>query len=372
MKPIYADYASATPIDKDVVDVISNVLQTNFGNPSSVHQFGRDAAQVLDDSRESIANFIKAKPDEIIFTASGTESNNLAILGVARANRGRGNHIVTSVIEHPSILNSCRALEKDGFSITYLPVDQLGLIRPEALKKALTNQTILVSTHLANSELGVIQDIARLSKITKNSGAYFHVDACQALAYVPVSVDELGVDLLTFNGSKLYGPRGVAVLYVREGIQIFPIVYGGGQQYSLHSGTENLPGIVGLGLACQVATNRRHQDSKRIGQLRDTLQIQLSKLPGVKINCADSPRLPNHLSVTLGHAQATNLVGAFDRHGIAISSGSACSAKSLVDSQVLSSIGLTSEQIHQTVRISLGRLNQKADILAIAKVAAIV
>lgn len=369
---IYADYAAATPTDPRVVEAMSPYQTEIFANPSSIHSFGGDAANAIDVSTEKIAQFLNAEKEEIIFTSCGTESNNLVILGIAKANRAKGRHIITSVIEHPSIINACRALEKDGWKVTYLPVNRNGLVTPDSLKNALTKETVLVSIHLANSEIGVIQNIAKLTRVTKKHGAYFHTDACQAAAYLDLDVKKLGVDLLTFNGSKMYGSKGIAVLYIRAGTDIFPILYGGGQQNSLRSGTENVPGIVGLAKACDIAIKQQQADSKKVAALRDRLQNQLVKLPGVKINCAHSPRLPNHLSVTLSKAKATNLVEAFDQHGIAVSSGSACSAKSIVDSYVLQAIGLTSEQIHQTVRITLGRSNDSPDALTIAKAASTV
>lgn len=362
MKLIYADFAAATPTDPQVVRAMAPFHTETFGNPSSSHSFGRSSNDAIVESTQQISGFLNSKPEEIYFTSSGTESNNLAIIGVAKASHSRGRHIIATAIEHPSVLNTCRALEKDGWELTYLPVAEDGLVKASDLENALKTETVLVSIHLANSEIGVVQNIAELSKITKSRGINFHTDVCQAAAYLDLDVEKLGVDLLTFNGSKMYGSKGIAVLYVREGVQIFPILYGGGQQNSLRSGTENVPGIVGLAKACEVTIEQRETDSKRIGQLRDDLQAKLEEVPGVKINCTNSPRLPNHLSVTLTNATATNLVEAFDEQGIAVSSGSACSSSSIVDSHVLRSLGLPSEQIHKTVRISLGRQTTVAEI----------
>lgn len=369
MKVIYADFAAATPTDPRVVEAMAPFHNETFGNPSSSHSFGRSAQDAVTKSTQQIADFLNSKPEEVYFTSGGTESNNLAILGVAKANKMRGRHIVTTAIEHPSVLNACRALEKDGWEVTFLPVAEDGLVKIGELEKALKTETVLVSIHLANSEIGVVQNITDLAKITKSRGIYFHTDACQAAAFLDLDVEKLSVDLLTLNGSKMYGPKGIAALYVREGTQIFPVLYGGGQQNSLRSGTENVPGIVGLATACEVACQQRDDDARRIGQLRDILQAQLEKFPGVKINCANSPRLPNHLSVTLTNSTATNLVETFDEQGIAVSSGSACSSRSIVDSHVLQSLGLPSEQIHKTVRISLGRQTSEVDTEAIESVA---
>jgi cysteine desulfurase len=369
---IYADYAASTPTDPRVAEAMTPYLSEIFGNPSSIHSFGKLASQAVERATAKISNFLNSKPNEVIYTSCGTESNNLAVLGIAKANKERGKHIITSVIEHPSILNACRALEKDGWEVTYLPVTQQGIVESNSLKNALNKETVLVSIHLANSEIGVIQNVTELAKITKVHGAYFHTDACQAAVFLDLDVEKLGVDLLTFNGSKMYGPKGIAVLYVREGTQIFPIIYGGGQQQSLRSGTENVPGIVGLAASCDIASKQRTTDGEKIGALREQLQKELEKLQGVKVNCTESPRLPNHLSVTLAKAEATDLVKAFDEDGIAVSSGSACGSKSLTDSHILQSIGLTSDRIHKTVRITLGRPTQVSDITTIAKVVATV
>ncbi|OGD60819.1 hypothetical protein A3A71_02825 [Candidatus Berkelbacteria bacterium RIFCSPLOWO2_01_FULL_50_28] len=359
MKRVYADYAAATPTDPRVVHAMDPYQTEIFGNASSVHSFGRAADNAIITSTQTIAKFLNSKPEEIIFTSGGTESNNLAIIGVAKANKNSGQHIITSSIEHPSVLNACRALAKDGWEMTYLPVTKDGLVEVDELKKALTKETVLVSIHLANSEIGVIQNIAELSKITKKHGAYFHTDACQAAAFLDLDVEKLGVDLLSFNGSKMYGPKGIAVLYVRKGVNIFPILYGGGQQQSLRSGTENVPGIIGLAKACEMTAKRRSEDCKQIGQLRDSLQAKLSEI-GCRINVLHGLRLPNHLSAIIPTTE-TNLVAWLDRAGVAVSAGSACSSKSLNDSHVLTSIGLSAEEMNRTVRISLGRATTAAD-----------
>lgn len=353
MKRLYADYAAATPTDPRVIQRVSQVSAELIGNPSSLHQFGRDAETLLNQCRSQVADFLGAQADEIYFTGSGTESNNLAILGYARANKNRGNHIVTTSTEHPSVLNACRALERDGFDVTYLPVDRNGVILVEDFMKALTTKTVLATIHLANSELGVVQAIAQLGEAAKQHKVTFHTDACQAASYIDLNVDSLNVDMLTFNGSKLFGPRGVAALYVRDNVSLFPLVYGGGQEGSLRSGTENLPGIAGLALACQLAKQKRASDSEEVARLRDSLQKDLEAI-GAITNCKKGNRLPNHLSVTIPTKQ-NDLVAALDRLGISVSSGSACSSRSQSDSHVLQAIGLTGEQINKTLRISLGR-----------------
>jgi len=360
MKYIYADHAASTPVDPEVIKAVTNTMD-NFANPSSIHKFGVRASGEIEASRNTIRKFTGAElTDEVVFTASGTESNNLAVMGVARANKKKGKHIITSVIEHPSILNTCKSLEKDGWEITYLPVGTDGLVKIKDLKNAIKSSTTLISIHLANSEIGVIQDIKNLATVARKSGIYFHTDACQAMPFIEIDFKNWGVDLLTFNGSKMYGPKGVAVLVVKKGVNIHPIVFGGGQQNSLRSGTENLPGIVGLAKACQIVETRRSTDCEQIAELRDNLQVSLNKI-SCKINVADSLRLPNHLSVTLP-TESTNVVKDFDELGIAISSGSACSSTSASESHVLSAIGLNTNKTNRTIRLSLGRDNNENDI----------
>lgn len=365
-KLIYLDNAAATPTEPAVVEAMKPYYGGTFGNPSSVHRFGRKASEVVEKAKKTIGQFLNCQENEVFFTGSGTESNNLAFIGVAKANRNKGKHIITSAIEHPSILNACRALEKDGFKITLLPVGKDGLVNPKTLEKALRKETVLVSIHLANSEIGVIQPISQLAKITKKHGVYFHTDGCQAAAYLPLDVQKLGVDLLTFNGSKCYGPKGIAVLYVRNGVDIFPIHFGGGQQQGLRSGTENVPGIVGLAKATEIIQKKRKKESVRIAQLRDYLQNEL-EMRGTKINVKGLLRLPNHLSAVIP-INETDVVKYFDKHGIAVSSGSACSSKSLGESYVLQVTGLTGKEIQQTVRITLGYFSIEKDIAKIIEV----
>lgn len=367
-KQIYLDHAAATPTDPRVVTAMEPYWTEFFGNPSSAHVVGQKAADAVMNSQKTIASLIGAKPKEIVFTGSGTESNNLALLGIARANKNKGKQIITTNIEHPSILNACQALERDGFEIIYLKVGQDGLINVEELRQTVNDQTILVTTHYGNSEIGVLQPINEIGQICREKEIYFHVDACQAMAYTNIDVVDSNIDLLTFNGSKMYGPKGVAVLYVREGVNIFPITYGGGQQLSLRSGTENVPGIVGLAKAAEIIAAERKADAVRVAKLRDQLQVELEK-NGAVINAKTSLRLPNHLSVTLNNAKATDLVKHFDQNGIAVSSGSACSATSMAESYVLQAIGLTSNEINKTIRITLGRATAETDILAIVTAA---
>lgn len=366
---VYADYAAASPTDQRVVEAMEPFFSQAFGNPSSLHSIGRQASAAIDLAKKDLAKFLNCLTSEIIFTSSGTESNNLAILGLAKANKNQGNHLITTNIEHPSVLNAFRSLAKEGWQVSYLPVNQQGLIEPAQLEKAITTKTVLVSIHLANSEIGVIQDIPALAKIARTKDIYFHTDACQAAAYLDLAVTKLDVDLLSFNGSKIYGPKGVAALYVKQNLPIFPIFYGGGQQESLRSGTENVPGIVGLARAVKIITQQRAADFQQVKQLRDQLQTNLNDQPGLRVNLADSERLPNHLSLTFTGLIDQSLVALFDREGICLSSGSACSAKSLVDSHVLAALGLSSNEIQATVRLSLGRSSSKDQLNRIVQAA---
>lgn len=365
-KPIYFDYASATLTDSRVVKAMLPYFTDNFGNPSSSHNFGKSANQAVENSKKNLAKFINCLPEEIIFTSGGTESNNLALIGILRANKNRGKHIVTSNIEHPSIQNTCRALEKDGFKVTYVAVERNGQIDLNKLTKAIHPDTVLVSTFYGNSEIGSLNPIREMAKICHTRGVVFHVDACQVMSYLKVDVRNLGVDLLTFNGSKMAGPKGVGVLFVKKGLDIYPIIYGGGQQASLRSGTENVPGIVGISKAAQIV--KQKYNFKRVKNLRDNLEKKLSKIPGLRVNLAGENRLPNHLSLTFLHGRNRNYVREFNDRGIALSAGSACSAKSLVESHVLTGIGLTPLETHNTVRITLGCQTTRAECEQLLKV----
>ncbi|MEK7548553.1 MAG: cysteine desulfurase family protein [Patescibacteria group bacterium] len=352
---IYADFAAATPTDPKVWETMSQTASLAYANPSSRHQLGQAAHRLLQAARQTTADFLAASNSEIYFTASGTEANNLAILGVAKAAIKSGNHIITSNVEHPSISHALLALKKIGYEVTYLPVDQQGLVSPRQLAESLTDKTIFITIHLANSVTGVIQPIKDLTAVVANHQALFHTDACSGGSFLDLSIKKLGVDLLSFNGSKMYGPKGTAVLYVKDGTPIFPLVYGGGQEGSLRSGTENLPAIVGLAKAIEIVGQSRSSDYLKIGRLRDRLELELGMLAGVSVGLADSPRLPNHLLITLDGYTGTNIVEAFDRLGVAVSAGSACSSYLPDSGGIFAALGFSSEQANATVRISLGR-----------------
>lgn len=359
-KFVYLDNAAATNIFKEVIDEVSSVSQELFANPSSLHGPGRLAAEKLDSSRASISDFFNCGSEQVYFTSSGTESSNLALIGIARANKAKGNHIITTSIEHPSIINACRSLEKEGFEVTYLAVGKDGLVNTDELEKSTKKGTVLISVHFANSELGIIQPIEPLVNISKSRGIYFHCDACQATAYTQLDFKGLGIDALTINGSKSYGPRGVGLLIIKESVDIFPIHFGGGQQRGLRSGTENVAGVAGLAKALEIISSSRLKQEARISKLRDGLQYKLEKL-GVVINCKSSPRLANHLSIQLD-IDKPDLVSYFSDSHIAVSAGSACSSRSLSDSYVLRGVGLSSSSIQKTLRISLGYDTNEEDL----------
>lgn len=361
----YFDYAAATPTDPEVVKAMEPYFTAVFGNPSSAHSFGETAALAVNNAKDVLAKFIDCSSEEIFFTSSGTESNNLAIAGIMKANKNLGRHVITTNIEHPSVLNTCRALEKDGYKVTYLAVEKNGTLRPETLRKAINKGTVLFVTHYGNSEVGSLHDVPALSKICQEKHVIFHLDACQATSFLKLDVKALGADLLTFNGSKMYGPKGIAALYIKNGLNIYPIIYGGGQQKSLRSGTENVPGIVGLAASAEIIEKHRSKDAVRIEKLRNYLECEIIKIAGVRVNLFREKRLPNHLSVTFLNVKNSNLVELFNRVGFALSAGSACSAKSLAESHVLTGIGLTPIEIHSTVRITLGRQTTKRDCQAL-------
>ncbi|MBI4948236.1 cysteine desulfurase [Candidatus Berkelbacteria bacterium] len=362
MKFVYADNAASTQTDERVLRVISETANNFFANPSSAHALGKNSAEMLSNSRQTVADFIGAKSDEIYFCSSGSEAINLAILGTAKASTKK--HIITTKIEHPAVKNTCLSLEKSGYNITYLDVDSFGFISVLDLKKSITNDTLMFVLAYGNSEIGTLADVKAISEICHERGILVVVDACQSAAYLPLNINDLGADLLIFNGSKMYGPKGVSALYVKEGINIFPIIYGGGQEKSLRSGTENLAAVCGLAKACQIAKSEHGDYTKIISDLNKKLVNELKDM-GVKINAETPHKLPNHISVIIENTDSTDLVQSLSELGVYVSSGSACSQKSQTESHVLNSIGLKSDQINKTIRITLGKYSQKEDINAI-------
>jgi cysteine desulfurase len=366
MDKIYMDYAATTPVDARVVGAMMPCFGRVYGNPSSIHGFGQEARAAMEGAREKIAAFLGAKPAEIVFTGGGTESDNLAIKGTAWANRKKGDHIITSAIEHHAVLETCRFLEQEGFRVTYLPVDRNGLIDPADVAKAITDRTILISIMHANNEIGTIQPIAEISRIAKEKGVLFHTDAVQTFGHLPFTADELNVDLLSASAHKLYGPKGVGLLYIRKGTRITPLVHGGGQEGGRRASTENIPGIVGFGKAAELAAAEIHEEMARLTALRDRLiRGIIERLDGVQLNGHAVQRLPNNINLSVESIEGEGMILSLDMMGIACSTGSACSSSSLEPSHCLLAIGLPHELSHGSIRFSLGRYTKDSDIDAV-------
>ena len=362
-KPIYLDYNATTPVDPKVLESMLPYLQSNFGNPSSSHGYGRLPKVAVEKSREQVADLIAADADEIIFTSGGTESNNHAIIGTALANKEKGKHIITSRIEHPAVLEPCRFLERLGFRITYLPVDWDGLVHPENVNAAIKDETILITIMHANNEVGTIQPIEEIGKIAKENDIPFHTDAAQSCGKIEVNVDKLQVDLLTIAGHKVYAPKGVGALYVRKGTAIDSFVHGAGQERGRRAGTENVPYIVGLGAACDIAKNALPEFSRSVRTPRDNLYNNL--LEGIrperiKLNGHPELRLPNTLNVSIRGIIGEMLLGSIPE--IAGSTAAACHSGSFEPSKVLLELGLSREEALGALRLSLGRGTSKEEV----------
>lgn len=362
MRRVYLDHSATTPIRPEVVEAMQVALTEQFGNPSSVHGFGRAAKKALEEAREQVAQLIGAQPNEIIFTSGGTEADNLALIGTAFANQKKGKHIITSSIEHHAVLDTCRWLEKNGFEVTYLPVDKDGLVRVEDLQAAIQDDTILISIMHVNNEVGTIQPIEEIGKIAKEKGIIFHSDAVQSVGKIPVDVNDLQVDLLSVSAHKIYGPKGVGCLYVRKGTRIQPIHFGGGQERKRRPGTENMPGIVGFGKACELARKELPEEQKLV-VLRDKLiDGLLERIPDCQLNGHRTKRVPTNVNVSIRYLEGEAMLLSLDLKGIAASSGSACTSGSLDPSHVLLAMGICHEIAHGSLRMTLGRGNTEEDI----------
>jgi len=357
---IYLDNAATTPLRKEVLDVMEPYFSEKYGNPSSMHQLGLEANSAVSESREKISSILNCNPDEIIFTSGGTESVNLAIKGVAFAKK-KG-HIITQETEHHAVLNCCKWLETQGFSVTYVETDKYGLVNPRDVENAVKKDTILVSIMYANNEIGAIQPIKEIAAICKNKNILFHTDACQAAGYLDIDVKNLGADLMTINGSKIYGPKGIGILYVRKGTSITPIIQGGGQEFNLRSGTENVPSIVGFAKALELAQKEKDSESKKLIKLRDKLISELLKIPNARLNGNPTKRLPNNVNISFYGVEGESILLDLNERGIFASTGSACSTKSLEASHVLLAIGLKHDWAHGSIRFSLGRTTSEKDI----------
>jgi len=363
----YLDYAATTPVLDEVVEAMLPYLRSAFGNPSSVYAAGREAKKGLEEARERTAAAIGATPGEIVFTAGGTEADNLALKGGAfraRAMRGSGNHVITAAVEHHAVLHSAEWLEKQGFRVTFLPVDSEGVVDLEALASALGPETVLVSIMLANNEVGTLQPVAEAARIThERSRALFHTDAVQALGKVRVDVDMLGVDMAAFAAHKIGGPKGTGALYVRRKTALEPILHGGGQERDLRSGTPNVAGIVGMSVAADIAASEVQEESERLSGLRDRLEDGIAgAIAGVKVNGAGAPRVPGTVNVCIEGLEGESLLLMLDARGVAASSGSACTSGSLEPSHVLMAMGVRPELAHGSLRLSLGRASSTGDV----------
>lgn len=369
IKKIYLDYASTTPIDPRVLRVMLPYFNKKFGNSMSLYSFGQEAKAALEESRETVASFINAKPNEIIFTGSATESNNLALKGIAFANRKKGNHIIISSIEHPCIMESARWLRTQGFEVASLPVDKYGLIDPQDVKKTINKKTILVSIIHASNEMGTIQPIKEIGKICRVKEVYFHTDAVQSFGKIPINVNEMNVDLLSASSHKMYGPKGAACLYTRKGTIIEPILHGGGQESGLRSSTVNVSAIVGFAEACKIAKKEMKKEGMMVTKLRDKLiKGILSRISGSHLNGHPSNRLPNNANFWFKGVEGESIIIQLDLLGIAASTGSACSSVKLEPSHVLMAIGLKHEQAHGSLRLTLGRWTKESEIDYLLKV----
>lgn len=367
-KYIYMDNAATTPVKKEVLDEMLPYFTEKYGNPSSVYSLGGKSKRAVEESREKIAKAIGANSREIFFTGSGSEADNWAIKGIAYANKHKGNHIITSKIEHHAVLHTCEYLEKNGFEVTYLDVDEYGLVNLEDLKNAIKDNTILVSIMFANNEIGTIQPIEEIGKITKEKGVYFHTDAVQAIGHVNIDVNTMNIDLLSMAAHKFYGPKGIGVLYIRQGLKIDSLITGGAQERKRRAGTENVPNIVGMGKAIEIAYENMEEDNKRLIALRESLIEKIyANIDHVKLNGPRDKRLPGNVNFCFRFIEGESLLLSLDMVGIAASSGSACTSGSLDPSHVMLSIGLTHEVAHGSLRLSLGDFNTEEEIDYVVK-----
>lgn len=368
MKRIYLDHSATTPVAPEVLEAMLPYFTEKFGNASSLHSFGLEAKQALEESRKKVAGLLGADPEELIFTSGGTESDNLALKGIAYRNKTEGRHIITTSIEHPAILETCRKLETEGFDVTYLPVNSEGLIEPETLESAIKSETILISVMHANNEIGTIQPLEEIGKIAAEKEIYLHTDAVQSVGKIPTDVNALGVDLLSLSSHKLYGPKGIGALYIRKGTRLESIIQGGGHERGLRSGTENIAGIVGLARAAELAGETMDIERDRLTWLRDKLASQvLDKVKDAWINGTMTNRLPGNINFGFRYVEGESLLLFLDSKGIAVSTGSACSSKKLEPSHVLLSLGLLPEECHGSLRITLGRSNTEEDMDYVAQ-----
>ena len=363
MRNVYLDYSATTPVKEEVLQEMLPYFTEKYGNPSSLYDIGLESKEAINRAREQVAALINAKPSEIYFTGCGTEADNWAVFGTAEKLRAKGNHIITTRVEHHAMLHSCAALEKDGFAVTYLDIDKNGLIDLKQLEEAITDKTILISIMLVNNEIGTIEPIKEAAAIARKHQILFHTDAVQALGNVPIDVKELGVDMLSVSAHKIYGPKGVGALYIRKGVQINNYMHGGAQENRRRAGTENVPGIVGFGKAAEIALRDLDKHIEHSKKLRDHLRERiLAEIPDTFVNGTMEHRHPGNLNVTFEYIEGEAILLLLNQLGICVSTGSACSSASLEPSHVLSALGVPVEMIHGTVRFTVGDMTTMEDI----------
>jgi len=369
MKRIYLDYAATTPTHPRVVEAMMPYFTEAFGNPSSIYACGQESKTAIEEARNKVARLIGARDEEVVFTSGGTEADNLALMGVAFANESKGNHIITSVVEHHAVLETCHFLEKRGFKVTYLPVDKYGMIDPDQIRRTITSKTILISIMHANNEVGTIEPIHEISRVAQEAGIYCHTDAVQTAGHIPVDVNELQVDLLAMSAHKLYGPKGVGALYIRKGTRLTPMMHGGDQEKKRRASTENVPGIVGFGAAAELARQEMDEEARRLTHLRDRfIQDLMERIDHIHLNGHPKNRLPNSINVSIEFIEGESTILNLDLENICASTGSACTSSSLEPSYVLLAMGLSHDKAHGSIRFTLGKWTTEDDISRVLEV----
>ncbi|MFC1904805.1 cysteine desulfurase NifS [Chloroflexota bacterium] len=369
MKRIYLDYAATTPTHPEVVKAMLPYFTEDFGNPASIYSYGQEAKGAMEEARAKVAGLIGARSEEIVFTSGGTEADNFALKGVAFAIEPKGNHIITSSIEHHAVMETAKFLGRRGFSVTSLPVDAYGLVDPDDVRKAITDKTILISIMHANNEIGTTEPIVEIGEIVKEAGIYFHTDAVQTVGHIPVDVNELGVDLLSISAHKLYGPKGVGALYIRKGTKLVPFMHGGEQERSRRASTQNVSGIVGFGQAAELAQQEISEEAERLTHLRDQFIKGLQeRIDHIRLNGHPAKRLPNNINVSIDFVEGESMCLNLDLEGICVSTGSACTSSTLEPSHVLLALGLPPEQAHGSLRFTLGKWTTGEEIERVLEV----